>query len=96
MIAQEEKFNGVITVASRIIDYLSSGLYKDPASCLKELINNSFDVDASRVEVFVKPDANRIIIEDDGEGMNKDEFLLHFSRISESHKRDPAFAGVTK
>jgi len=81
-------FHGEITVASRIIDYLSSGLYKDPASCLKELINNSFDADAGHVNVFVKPDANRIIIEDDGEGMNREEFIKHFSRVSESHKRD--------
>ncbi len=83
-----KEFAGEITVASRIIDYLSSGLYKDPASCLKELINNSYDADATRVDVFVKPDANHIIIEDDGCGMNREEFEKHFSRISESHKRD--------
>lgn len=81
-------FTGEITVASRIIDYLSSGLYKDPASCLKELINNSYDADATRVDVFVKPDANQIIIEDNGSGLNREEFEKHFSRISESHKRD--------
>ena len=81
-------FNGEIQVASRIIDYLSSGLYKDPASCLKELVNNAYDADAKKVNIFVKPDAERIIIEDDGEGMNKFEFESHFQRISESHKRD--------
>lgn len=84
----ETSFNGEITVASRIIDYLSSGLYKDPASCMKELINNSYDADATRVDIFVKPDADRIIIEDDGVGISKDEFTKHFKRISESHKRD--------
>jgi hypothetical protein len=81
-------FHGEIRVASRIIDHLSSGLYHSPAACLKELINNSFDADATRVDVFVKPDADRIIIEDDGVGMNRQEFETHFSRISESHKRD--------
>lgn len=55
---------------------------------MKELINNSYDADASKVRVFVKPDADQIIIEDDGVGLSKDEFLAHFSRISESHKRD--------
>lgn len=82
------KFAGEIKVASRIVDYLSSGLYKSPAACLKELINNAYDADARTVHVFVKPDADRIIIQDDGNGMTKDEFVHHFERISESHKRD--------
>lgn len=83
-----EHFRGEITVASRIIDLLSSGLYESPAACLKELVNNSFDADAHRVDVSVKPDANRIIIQDDGQGMNRVEFEDHFRRIAESHKRD--------
>ncbi len=81
-------FRGEIVVASRIVDYLSSGLYKSPAACLKELINNSYDADATRVNLFVKPDADRIIIEDDGLGMDRNEFEKHFRRISESRKRD--------
>lgn len=85
---RKESFQGEIKVASRIIDYLSSGLYPSPGACLKELINNSYDADARRVEMFVKPDADRIIIEDDGAGMNKADFVAHFNRVSESHKRD--------
>ena len=82
------EFEGEIIVASRIIDYLSSGLYESPAACLKELINNSFDADATKVDVFVKPDADRIIIEDNGTGMDRADFEKHFKKISESHKRD--------
>lgn len=84
----EQTFRGEIKVASRIVDYLSSGLYDSPAACLKELINNSFDADATRVDVFLKPDADRIIIEDNGKGMDQKEFVKHFSLISESYKRD--------
>src|SRR4051812_40023366 len=82
------KFKGQIRVASRIIDYLSSGLYPSPAACLKELVNNGYDADATRVDILVKPDADRIIIRDDGHGMSREEFQKHFDRISESHKRD--------
>lgn len=85
---EDQKFHGEIVVKSRIVDYLSSGLYDSPAACLKELINNSFDADASRVDVFVKPDADRIIIEDDGHGMDRAEFEREFRVISESHKRE--------
>lgn len=79
---------GEIKVASRIVDYLSSGLYNSPAACLKELVNNSYDADAKRVDVFVKPDADRIVVADDGLGMSAKEFVDHFERVSESHKRD--------
>ncbi len=81
-------FSGKITIPTKIIDDLSSGLYHTPWACLKELVNNSYDARASQVNIFVKPDADRIIVEDDGDGMSKDEFTRHFDRISESHKRD--------
>jgi Histidine kinase-, DNA gyrase B-, and HSP90-like ATPase len=81
-------FDGEVKVASRIVDYLSSGLYESPAACLKELINNSYDADAKSVEVYVKPGADQIIVIDDGQGLTRDEFIQHFERVSESHKRD--------
>jgi anti-sigma regulatory factor (Ser/Thr protein kinase) len=84
----DSEFSGEIVVASRIVDSLSSGLYESPAACLKELVNNAYDADAEQVAIYVKPDADEIVIEDDGVGMSRDEFIRHFSRISESHKRD--------
>ena len=84
----DKKLSGEILVASRIVDYLSSGLYESPAACLKELVNNAYDADATRVELFVKPDANRIIVTDNGSGMDSDDFKRNFSKISESFKRE--------
>jgi hypothetical protein len=86
--ADAELFEGEIRVASRIVDFLSSGLYETPAACLKELINNSYDADAKCVEVLIKPEADQIVISDDGIGLTRDEFVRHFERVSESHKRD--------
>jgi hypothetical protein len=84
----DTSFTGEIVVASRIVDSLSSGLYESPAACLKELVNNAYDADAQTVRIYVKPDADEIVIEDDGTGMSQVEFVRHFSRISESHKRE--------
>lgn len=84
----EKGFSGKVKVASSIVDYLSSGLYESPAACMKELVNNSFDADASRVDIHVKPDADRIIVSDDGTGLSRKEFEDHFGHVSESHKRD--------
>lgn len=85
--ATRKGFTGDIKVASQIVDYLSEGLYTSPAACLKELINNSYDADATRVDVFVKPDVNTIVISDDGIGMTRKEFQRHFDHVSESYKR---------
>jgi hypothetical protein len=84
----DSAFSGEIVVASQIVDSLSSGLYETPAACLKELVNNAYDADAENVGIFVKPDADEVVIEDDGTGMSQAEFIRHFSRVSESHKRD--------
>lgn len=86
--ANTKGFSGKVKVASSIVDYLSSGLYESPAACVKELVNNSFDADASRVDIHVKPDADRIIVSDDGTGLSRKEFEDHFGHVSESHKRD--------
>jgi hypothetical protein len=85
---KECDFQGEVRVASRIIDYLSSGLYQSPAACIKELINNAYDADARRVRIDVKSDDDHIIIEDDGHGMDRQDFERHFMMISESYKRE--------
>jgi hypothetical protein len=79
---------GEIRVAARVIDFLSSGLYENAAACLKELINNSYDADATEVVVSVKPDAGVITIEDNGAGMSAEGFQRHFRNVAESRKRD--------
>lgn len=88
VVAKPNSFTGEITVSSMIIDQLSSGLYENPAACLKELVNNSFDADALRVTMSVRPDADLIIIEDDGTGFSESDFRRHFERIARSHKRE--------
>jgi hypothetical protein len=81
-------FEGEIRVASRIIDYLSSGLYQSPAACLKELINNAYDADAAEVQVWIKSEDDYITIEDNGHGLDRQDFERHFIMISESFKRE--------
>jgi Histidine kinase-, DNA gyrase B-, and HSP90-like ATPase len=93
-IAQDqEQFNGQILVSSRIIDELSSGLYETPAACLKELVNNAYDADATEVVMSVRPDADVIIINDNGTGLSRETFEGHFKRIAESRKRE--VSGIT-
>ena len=78
---------GNIKVHTQIINDLSSGIYSSPASCIKELVNNSYDADAKSVIIRVKPVNDSITIIDDGIGMNAVDFDSKFAWISHSTKR---------
>lgn len=83
----EEQY-GEIKVHSQIINDLSSGIYSSPASCIKELINNSYDADATIVRIRMRPIEDSITIIDDGDGMNAIDFSENFAWISKSNKRN--------
>ncbi|MBW1636656.1 MAG: DNA mismatch repair endonuclease MutL [Deltaproteobacteria bacterium] len=52
-----------------------------PASVVKELVENSIDAGASRIEVEIEGGGTRLIrVIDDGEGMNEDDILLSIER----------------
>jgi len=52
-----------------------------PASVVKELVENSLDANASRIEIEIEGGGTRLIrVIDDGEGMNEDDILLSIER----------------
>ena len=60
-----------------------------PASCLKELVENSLDAGAKRIQVIVR-DAGRTLLQviDDGMGMSEMDARLAFERHATSKIRD--------
>ncbi|MGH9855891.1 MAG: DNA mismatch repair endonuclease MutL, partial [Blastocatellia bacterium] len=56
-----------------------------PASIVKELIENSIDAGAQRIDVAVESGGRRLIrVGDDGEGMSRDDAILAFERHATS------------
>jgi Histidine kinase-, DNA gyrase B-, and HSP90-like ATPase len=82
----------------RVIARITDGIYRQPASALRELISNAYDADASRV--VIKTDAprfDRISIEDNGLGMTPEVIAHLLFHIGGSPKRSQSGAqlGVT-
>jgi hypothetical protein len=72
----------------RVIARVTDGIYRQPASALRELISNAYDADASRA--VIKTDAprfDRISIEDNGHGMTPEALGHLLFHIGGSAKR---------
>lgn len=72
----------------RVIARVTDGIYRQPASALRELISNAYDADATRV--VIKTDAprfERIFVEDNGHGMSPEAVAHLLRHIGGSAKR---------
>jgi len=78
-----------IKVNEKALAHLSRGLYRSPASALKELVSNGWDANATEVRLDTNyPNFLRISVEDDGDGFTRDEFKeLMEGGIGNSKKR---------
>lgn len=78
----------VLKTDERVIARVTDGIYRQPASALRELISNAYDADAT--QVVIKTDAprfSRISIEDNGHGMSPKALAHMLMHIGGSAKR---------
>ena len=72
------------TVDSELLRELGERLVGRQYIALAELVKNSFDADATRVEIRIDDDS--IEVSDNGHGMTEDDFAGRWMRVGSTHK----------
>ena len=91
----KEKKELEVTVDKRHVVSIGERLYTESVELLRELVNNGYDADATEVHVDITPE--RIIVRDNGTGMDMEGLKQYFIIGSEEkviHSRSPKFGRV--
>ncbi len=72
------------TVDSELLRELGERLVGRQYIALAELVKNSFDADATRVEIRIQDDS--IEVSDNGHGMTEEDFASRWMRVGSTHK----------
>lgn len=72
-----------IEVASNVVSHLSFSIYRNFARAIRELISNAYDARATEVHIglYLKSDPQKVVIRDNGVGMNLEEMRKRLFRI---------------
>src|SRR5436190_1356160 len=81
-----------IEVHEKALAHLSRGLYRSPASAIRELVSNAWDANATIVRINTNnPHFHQVSVLDNGDGFTREEFAaLMQGGIGNSQKRPKA------
>ena len=73
-------------LSSKLINQIAAGeVVDDPASVIKELVENSIDAESKTIKIYLENGGlTKIAIEDDGKGIRKDDILNAIKRHATS------------
>lgn len=72
----------------KVLARITDGIYRAPGSSLRELLSNAYDADATEVTINTDaPRFSRIVVRDNGQGMNLETLAYVVENIGGSTKR---------
>ena len=75
-------------ISLSVLNHLGRNLYRSFATVLGEAISNSWDADASNVYITIDKSKNYFSIQDDGIGMNAQDFQNKFLKVGYSKRKE--------
>ena len=81
--------NKIRVLSDNLANQIAAGeVVERPASVVKEMVENSIDAGATRIQIDIELGGRRLVqITDDGEGMVRDDAILAFERHATSKIR---------
>jgi len=74
-------------VAAQMLDHIGVSMYSKYPKAIGELVVNGYDADANYVFVDIRPNEDRITIEDNGEGMDERDIREGYMFLGSGQKR---------
>ncbi|MGD9970360.1 MAG: ATP-binding protein [Sulfuricurvum sp.] len=69
-----------------VLNHLGIGLYSSTPAVITEMISNAWDADAHNVNIQIEPNAQFVIVEDDGHGMSEFDVENKFLKVGYSRR----------
>ena len=73
-------------ISLSVLDHLGRNLYRNFITVIGEAISNSWDADAKNVWIEFDNDMDKLVVKDDGNGMDRDDFQGKFLKIGYSKR----------
>ena len=76
-----------MSIDLNVIKHLGIGLYNSNPVVIAEAVANSWDANATAVNIQISQDGRSVTMEDDGHGMNRDQVNARFLNIGYERRR---------
>ena len=78
-----------LTIDLATLKHLGIGLYSNIPAVLSEVVANSWDANAKRVDITIDDDGTYVSVKDDGWGMTENEINSRFLKVGYRKRDDP-------
>jgi len=84
----EDRNQFAFEISLSVLNHLGRNLYRSFMTVLGEAISNSWDADAENVWIYIDIERDSLVIKDDGNGMNAEDFQNKFLKIGYSKRKE--------